>query len=164
VKTPRNPQDLRAEHSRAVTEPTQDQNAKASDETLPSEPTRPSQVRVPSPGSTDIERFVNKGAEVARHNNSVMQSHAEASSKQDAVPTHKLDKESGKALLQADLKEAMGETAPSDKSPEIRNAGQDTPNHKLDKESGKAVLEADLKEARESGDPTETGRDGGRDR
>ncbi len=97
MKPPRNRQDLRAEHSRAAADSRQ--GAKPSEKAVP-EPTRPSQVRAPSPGSTDIERFVQKGAEAARHNSP------------PNLPTHKLDKASGKAQLEADLKAAKERSGP----------------------------------------------------
>lgn len=170
MKEPRNYQDLRAQHSHAVTNPTeQNENSEKTADPPPAEPTRPSPTHSPSSGSTDIERFVYRGAETARHNDAVAQAQADARSDENAVdrnavPSHKLDKESGKALLEADLKEAMGENNSNERTAETRNEGQGTPTHQLDKEAGKALLEADLKEARESGDPPETGRDSGRDR
>jgi hypothetical protein len=170
VKEPRNYQELRAEHSRAATEPDQNENAKASDGAYPTEPTRPSQQRAASTGSTDMDRLVHQGADVTRRNEAASQAYADTNSKaeaadRDAIPSHKLDKERGKAALEADLREALGNTNESEDTPERRNAAQDTPTHKLDKESGKAVLEDDLKEARESNDHAkEGGRDTGRDR
>lgn len=165
MKEPRNYQELRVEHSRATPEPTQDQNTQTPDKGSPSEPTRPSLSRSQS-GSTDIERFVYKGAEAARNNDAVDQARTEADSTRNtaaAVPTHKLDKESGKALLQADLKEVMGEVTSRKNTPD-RSAGQDLPAHNLDKQNDKALLEADPKEAKEGDHPNKPGPDGGRDR
>jgi hypothetical protein len=172
VKEPRTHQDLRAEHARAVANPTaENEKADTADAHFPDEPTRPAFTPQREAGPTEAEKDIRRGAEASSYNDFVQATHEAANLTEHATSperpsaTHKLDKDSGKAVLESYLNEALGTANESANTPDRRDAAQSIPTHKLDKASGKAVLEADLKDARESdSNMNDAGRDGGRDR